>query len=396
MTTWLDRLPQCDPNMEKHAFVTNITPLPPGVTREVALAFLHDHIEMIELNPLVIRHQPTTPPPNATLEEQVNCKWYEITDVISYLPGGLAKSEVSYKGGFYDIPKGLQTHVFAPAGVDLKARWTVGGNMPGEPPEPVELGVDIPKEGLYLREDTELRCNVFLMNFVKRNLRKSHDVLVDDLIKKAHDPKYQPTTGYKAAKPSKSLSNNTKEMDVLSAASSYLTPQSAKDTSGQATPQQEDLPCSCPNGVHEVMCHNYRYIPQNKPGTTSEGRRSFQAPTNEQTVSGASSHRATASGDSSTSSSRQQYTAYKPPSTAQKRLSPPADFNKPLPPGPPGSDHTMKSVTPQLYGEQAELPVSIAETHIPPDPQARGTSQSPAELDDTDMAYWEQQRNNMF
>ncbi|KAF2773793.1 hypothetical protein EJ03DRAFT_340679 [Teratosphaeria nubilosa] len=173
--------------MEKRAHLINITALPSSITREAALAFLHDHIGMIELNPLVIRHQTTAAPPGASEEERGHCSWYEITDIIHYLPGGLAKGEVSYKGGFYDMPNGLQTHVFAPAGVDLRGKWTVGGNMPGEPREPAELGVDKPKEGLYLREETQLRCNIFLINFVKRNLRKSHDVLVQDLIRKAND-----------------------------------------------------------------------------------------------------------------------------------------------------------------------------------------------------------------
>lgn len=41
-------------NMPKRTLFTNITPLPPEITREVAIAMLHDHDEMIELNPLVI------------------------------------------------------------------------------------------------------------------------------------------------------------------------------------------------------------------------------------------------------------------------------------------------------------------------------------------------------
>lgn len=171
--------------MSKRSFVTNITPLPRTITRETAIALLHDHRSMIELNPLVVRHEPTDPPRNASKDEAEDGTWYEITDQINYLPGGAMKSQISYKACFYNLPLGLQTHVFAPAGLDMKAKWLVGGNMPGEPREPREMGVDTPREGLYIREDVDMRCNVFLTNFVKRNLKKSHQVVVDKIVAKA-------------------------------------------------------------------------------------------------------------------------------------------------------------------------------------------------------------------
>ena len=171
--------------MLKRSLFTNITPLPATISRETAVEQLHDHSTMIELNPIVIRHIRTTPPPNAEPDEAENMLWYEITDEIQYLPGTPLKGEVSYKAGFYDQPHGLQTHVFAPAGVDIRGKWSVGGNIPGEKREPMELGVDKPRDGLYLREDVDLRCNVFMMSFVKRNLNKSHKVMVEDLLKKA-------------------------------------------------------------------------------------------------------------------------------------------------------------------------------------------------------------------
>ena len=184
--SWLDRLyPQPDPNMLKRSLFTNITPLPATVSRETAVSQLHDHSSMIELNPIVLRHIQTTPPPNAPQDEASQMKWYEITDEIQYLPGTRLKGQTSYKAGFYNMPNGLQTHVFAPAGVDIQAKWSVGGNASGEEREPIEIGVDKPREGLYMREDVNLRCNVFLMNFVKRNLNKSHKVMVDSLLKKA-------------------------------------------------------------------------------------------------------------------------------------------------------------------------------------------------------------------
>ncbi|CZT22277.1 uncharacterized protein RCC_08146 [Ramularia collo-cygni] len=163
----------------------NITPLPREISRETAVSMLHDHSAMIELNPLVLRHEICDSPPSATPDEAEHMTWYTITDKINYLPGGLYSSEVSYKAGFYDLPVGLQTHVFAPAGVDIKSKWSVCGNAPGEPREPPELGVNAPRDGLYIKEELDLRCNMFMTGFIKSNIKKSHGVAVKKIIERA-------------------------------------------------------------------------------------------------------------------------------------------------------------------------------------------------------------------
>jgi hypothetical protein len=167
--------------MSKRTVYTNITPLPPQVTRQIAVDELHDHGIMIKLNPLVIHFERTTPHNNAPADEY-HCIWYEITDRVSYLPG--VKGQVKYKACFFDRPVGLQTHCYAPTGLDIKAKWSVGGNMPGEPREARELGVDTPRDGLYLREEVDMRCNIMMTSFVKKNLKNAHKVLVDRLLKK--------------------------------------------------------------------------------------------------------------------------------------------------------------------------------------------------------------------
>ncbi|RJE19530.1 hypothetical protein PHISCL_08135 [Aspergillus sclerotialis] len=171
--------------MYKRTIFTTITPLPSYITRETVVATLHNHSEMIELNPLVIHHEPCRPPPSAPADEY-HCVWYQITDRISYLPGGLMQGKVNYKGCFYDLPRGLQTHVYAPTGLDIRDKWRVCGNMPGEPREPIELGLpDAPREGLYLREDVDMRCQIWATSFVKKTLKKAHSMLVDRLVMKA-------------------------------------------------------------------------------------------------------------------------------------------------------------------------------------------------------------------
>jgi len=138
---------------------------------------------MIELNPLVISHLPCKAPPQAPADE-FHCLWYELTDRISYLPG--IKGSVSYKACFHNLPKGLQTHIYAPAGLEIKEKWAIGGNDKGEEREILELGLHgVPREGLYLREDVDMKCNMFMTSFVKKTLKKAHAVLVERLLVKA-------------------------------------------------------------------------------------------------------------------------------------------------------------------------------------------------------------------
>lgn len=171
--------------MGKKTIFTNITPLPPQVSREVAIAMLHQHDEMIELNPLVIEHHPIKTPRDAPSDEFLDCAWQELTDRISYLPGGVVTGKVTYKACFHDMPYGLQTHIYAPMGLDIREKWSVCGTLPGEPEEPRELGLNVPRRGLYLREDGEVKCNLLMSSFVRKNLDNAHKVLVERILAKA-------------------------------------------------------------------------------------------------------------------------------------------------------------------------------------------------------------------
>ena len=107
-------------------------------------------------------------------------------DKVNYLPGGIASSSVSYHACFHDLPDGLQTHVYAPLGLDIRAKWSVGGSLPGEPRETAEMGIGAPREGLYIREDVRMKCNIMMMGFVKKTFKESHAKMVDRLVEKAH------------------------------------------------------------------------------------------------------------------------------------------------------------------------------------------------------------------
>jgi len=170
--------------MSKRTVFTTVTPLPAGMPRELILETLHSHVDMIDLNPLVIDRFPCKAPGFASPEE-FHCIWYQLTDKVSYLPGGLVSSNVSYFACFHDLANGVQTHCFAPLGLNIKGKWTLGGSLPGEPKAPVELGVGMPKDGLWLREDVDMKCNIMMTNFVKKTLKKAHATLVDRLVEKA-------------------------------------------------------------------------------------------------------------------------------------------------------------------------------------------------------------------
>jgi hypothetical protein len=172
--------------MRKKSSYTNITPIPSFIPRALAIDILHSHSEIIELNPLVLAHEPIKAPRDAPADEFYST-WYEITQRIQYIPGvgKLGSGKIKFNGCFHDMPWGLQTHIYAPAGVDLRNKWQICGNQPGEPPETRELGVGAPPEGLYLREDIEIRCNVTMISFVKKETKAASKILVERLIKKA-------------------------------------------------------------------------------------------------------------------------------------------------------------------------------------------------------------------
>jgi len=171
--------------MSKRTLFTTVTALPAGISRETVLETLHNHLEMIDVNPLVTERHPINPPPEASPEE-FHAQWYSVTDKVNYLPGGLYSGAVTFNGCFHDLPDGLQTHIYAPMGLNMKGRWTLGGTLPGEPRQPVELGLGVPKTGLWLREDVDMKCNFVMTKFVKGTTKKAHTTLVQRLVEKAH------------------------------------------------------------------------------------------------------------------------------------------------------------------------------------------------------------------
>ncbi|EMC91879.1 hypothetical protein BAUCODRAFT_79427, partial [Baudoinia panamericana UAMH 10762] len=168
--------------MGRKTVYTKITPLPSNVPRQLAIDMLHSHEEVIKLNPLVTGAKSIEAPRDAATDEFYS-QWYEITEIITWAFG--LKKKIAFRGVFHDLPGGMQSHVYAPMGVDLRNKYRIGGNQPGEPREARELGVDTPLDGLYLREDVEIMCNAALLGFVKKETKAATGTMIDRLARKA-------------------------------------------------------------------------------------------------------------------------------------------------------------------------------------------------------------------
>lgn len=74
-------------------------------------------------------------------------------DRITYFPG--YHGRVGYDVSFHNLKDGLQTHTYAPLGLDIRNKWTLGGTLPHEPhepkepKEPTEIGLEVPRDGLW-------------------------------------------------------------------------------------------------------------------------------------------------------------------------------------------------------------------------------------------------------
>ncbi|KAI0401019.1 hypothetical protein F4802DRAFT_444781 [Xylaria palmicola] len=254
--------------MSKRTTFTTISPLPAGIPRDVVIDFLHNHQEMIDLNPLIIERHPIPPPPHAP-DEEARCVWWSLTDKISYLPGGLVSGEIEYTAAFNDLPDGVQTHCYAPLGTDIRERWSLGGTLPGEPLEPVEIGLGAPRQGLYLREDVELRCNFVMAGFVKKTLKKAHGTLVDRLCQKAAAASSRrPSPGLSSDGSIRSIDSYTgkDESDVHVMSSAHPAAPACRRVSGEPAHPRYAQPQ--PNRF-EAASGPPRYMPYRKPLPTN-------------------------------------------------------------------------------------------------------------------------------
>jgi hypothetical protein len=175
--------------LRKKEAYTVCTPIPGFIPRQLALDLLQSHQEIIKLNPLVLDVKPISAPRNASADEYYST-WYEITERVQVMPGlgKMGGKQIVFNGCFHDMPWGVQSHIYAPLNIDMRNRYRIAGNQPGEPPETRELGLEAlgaPKEGLYLREDIEIKCNISLISFVKAQGKAASKEMIARMIRKA-------------------------------------------------------------------------------------------------------------------------------------------------------------------------------------------------------------------
>ncbi|KAF2665740.1 hypothetical protein BT63DRAFT_428688 [Microthyrium microscopicum] len=172
--------------LRKKEVYTQITPINSLIPRQLAIDLLHSHGEIITINPLVLDYKQIKAPRDAEADEFYST-WYEITERVQFMPGigKLGSGKISFKGCFHDMPWGIQTHMLIPMGIDMRNKWRICGNQPGEPAEARELGIGAPANGLYLREDIEIKCNITMVSFVKSQMKAAAKTMVDRMLKKA-------------------------------------------------------------------------------------------------------------------------------------------------------------------------------------------------------------------
>ncbi|KAG7138996.1 hypothetical protein HYQ45_004042 [Verticillium longisporum] len=176
--------------LRKKEVYTTITSIPGFIPRQLAIDILHSHSEVITLNPLVIDHKPIQAPRDAASDEYYST-WYEITERMQWVPGlgKMGSGKIKFNGCFHDMPWGLQTHTYAPMNVDIRIKYRIEGNQPGiEPPVHAEIGLadlGVPADGLYLREDIEIKCNITVISYVRSQLKTASKEMVSRIIKKA-------------------------------------------------------------------------------------------------------------------------------------------------------------------------------------------------------------------
>lgn len=153
-------------NLLKTTFThTTSTPIPPNARGQDVLALLHDHIAMMELNPLVIAHT-IIPSPD------VVPAWDSTYIVTDKMPYGLWTGKVTYQVSFRNTADGLETEAKAAMGFISEAVWRLEERTTGESTD------------LVLLETAKVTCSRLLRPFIEGKIRTSHQELCQRLLKR--------------------------------------------------------------------------------------------------------------------------------------------------------------------------------------------------------------------
>ncbi|KAK2038377.1 hypothetical protein LZ31DRAFT_608805 [Colletotrichum somersetense] len=137
--------------------ITHATPLPAGMSREEAIALIHDAEHHINCDPNMTNYTKRTPeiPPTVPkdVEAIASTQCYTVTDrVQGILPKGIWDSDAISDYDFTFTPDGTFVRTSCPLSVVLETRWRVKEASGG---------------GLELEEAVEIKCSRFLAGVVK-------------------------------------------------------------------------------------------------------------------------------------------------------------------------------------------------------------------------------------
>ncbi|KAF2724772.1 hypothetical protein K431DRAFT_281723 [Polychaeton citri CBS 116435] len=182
-----------DPAMFRANWTDIITdPIPPNIKPQAVTDFLHDHVGLINLSPIVTRHQRK----EASSPEEGEA--YDVWENIDLLPLGLWKHEIHFSVSFADTPDGVVSFIDAPLGLQSKATYMVRRSNPDGPadvsapqsPQAAERGPD--REAMWdggwvLEERVESSVSVFFKLMVEGQLVPTRKTMHQRLLKKVEE-----------------------------------------------------------------------------------------------------------------------------------------------------------------------------------------------------------------
>ncbi|KAI0890713.1 uncharacterized protein GGS22DRAFT_151650 [Annulohypoxylon maeteangense] len=161
------------------------------ITKEAALALLHNHDFFLKTEPHYVSHRVLTAdkdvgddiaavretydlPPELEPLGTPKVKLYEVVD---HVPNPVWSSSVVSKEEFVDLKDGLWVRIRSPLAVVMETRWTVRERV-------VADGEGEGTGELELLEDVEISCSKLLLAIVKAQVDNNWKGIHDNFIKK--------------------------------------------------------------------------------------------------------------------------------------------------------------------------------------------------------------------
>ncbi|KAI1142891.1 hypothetical protein F5Y05DRAFT_366548 [Hypoxylon sp. FL0543] len=185
------------------AKMVNTSPIPGEagghkITKEAAVALLHDHDFFLKCEPHYVSHRTLAPQqPDANVDASAAKRAYQLPpgleplgspavklyEVVDHVPNPVWSSSVVSKEEFVDFRDGLWVRIRSPLAVVMETKWTIRERSGAGGEQEEEEG------GLELVEDVDISCSKLLLGIVKAqvddNWKGIHGKIVDRLVEDA-------------------------------------------------------------------------------------------------------------------------------------------------------------------------------------------------------------------